>query len=101
MFSLTAWLPFLIIAGLSSTIFNFISRYLLRNRSDATTFAWYNEALRFVIFAFIAVFNWRLVITFQSFILFVIVGLTEFVGGYFYMKMHEHTELSISTIIYR
>lgn len=101
MLFLPVWFTLSITSSLASTAFNFLSRYLLKDGDDATAYAWYNEALRFVIFFGLAFFDWRIIITPYSLLLFVLVGLSEFIGGYFYMKMHAYNELSISTILYR
>jgi drug/metabolite transporter (DMT)-like permease len=93
------WIIFTIVAGSSSVAFNFISRYVLKDGHDSTAYSWWFELFRFLIFLpFIIIFP----IGFKSistFLLFVVIGVSEFFSVYFYMKMHSHTELSVSTIV--
>jgi uncharacterized membrane protein len=95
------WLILTVSSGLLSNFYNFLNRVILKDNEDPTVSAWYTEILRFVIFSLIAIVDWKLVLTPQSFIILLFVGLTEFLGGYFYMKMHAYTHLSISTILSR
>jgi drug/metabolite transporter (DMT)-like permease len=101
MSSLPLWLILAVLTGLLSNTYNFINRFLLKDKDDATVYAWYTELVRFVIFGIIAIFNWKLIINSQSLIALIAIGFTEFVGGYFYMKMHTYSHLSISTILTR
>lgn len=101
MFLLSSWLFLAILSGLASNTFAFLSRFILKDKDDFTVFAWYMELFRFVIFSLIAIFNWKLVITAQSLFVLFLLGVTEFASGYFYMKMHAYTHLSISTILSR
>jgi drug/metabolite transporter (DMT)-like permease len=101
MFSLPLWLILAILTGLLSNTYNFINRYLLKDNDDATAYAWFTEFMRFAIFGIIAIFNWKLIINNQTLPALLLVGLTEFIGGYFYMKMHSYSHLSISTILTR
>ncbi|HZE87526.1 MAG TPA: DMT family transporter [Methylomirabilota bacterium] len=101
MFLFPTWLLLSFLIGISSNAYNFLNRFLLKDGDDPTAYAWYNEILRFVVFGFFAIFNWQAVITPYSLLLFLLVGLTEFIGGYWYMKMHAYSHLSISSILYR
>ena len=101
MFSLPLWLILAVITGLLSNLYNFINRYLLKYSDDSTVYAWYTEFVRFVIFGFFAIFTWKLLLNSQVLLAIILVGLTEFIGGYFYMKMHSNAHLSISTILTR
>ncbi len=101
MFLFSSWITLSILGGLASNAFNFISRYLLKEQEDATAYAWFFEIVRFATFAIIAIFDWHLVITVQSIIIFLLLGLTEWISVYWYMKMHENTHLSVSAIISR
>jgi drug/metabolite transporter (DMT)-like permease len=98
---LSSWIVLSIIAGLASNGFNFISRYLLKEQEDSTAYAWFFEIVRLFCFATIAIFDWQLVITPLSLFLFLLLGLTEWIGVYWYMKMHQSTHLSISAILTR
>src|SRR5579872_6293473 len=98
MLSLPLWLILAVITGLLSNLYNFINRYLLRDSDDSTVYAWYTELVRFVVFGLFAIFTWKLLLNTQVLLAIIFVGLTEFIGGYFYMKMHRYAHLSISTI---
>lgn len=98
---LSTWIILSVFAGIASNAFNFISRYLLKDQEDATAYAWFFEVIRVIFFAIIAIVDWKLIITLQSIIIFVLLGLTEWIAVYWYMKMHEHTHLSISSILSR
>ncbi len=101
MFLLPLWLILAILTGLLSNSYNFLNRFLLKDNDDTTMYAWFTESMRFAIFGIIAIFNWKLILNTQSISALVFVGFTEFVGGYFYMKMHTYSHLSISTILTR
>ncbi|MEK7570936.1 MAG: DMT family transporter [Patescibacteria group bacterium] len=101
MFFLPAWLIFSLLTGILSNTFNFMSRFILRKGDDSTVFSWYFECFRFIIFASLAFFDWRLVITPQSLLLLLLLGMSQFLSSYYYMKMHANTHLSISAILSR
>ncbi len=101
MFLFPTWLILSFLIGVTSNAYNFSNRFLLKDGDDPTAYAWYTEILRFVVFGIWAMFDWHAIITPYSLLLFALVGLTEFVGGYWYMKMHANSHLSISTILYR
>lgn len=101
MFLLSSWFILSVLTGLASNGFNFLNRFLLRNGDDATAYAWYLELIRVLIFGTLAIFDWHLVITPYSLFLFILLGLTEFIGTYWYMKMHAYSDLSISSILSR
>ncbi len=95
------WIIFAVAAGFASNLFNFFNRFLLKEQEDTIIYAWYFEALRCIIFCLIALFDWKIVITSYSLFLFILIGITEFIAGYVYMKMHAYSHLSISTILSR
>jgi len=102
MFLFSSWIILSILAGLASNAFNFISRYLLREQEDSTAFAWFFEFVRFLFLIIVAItIDRKIILTEQSIILFFLLGITEWVSVYWYMKMHEHTHLSISAILSR
>jgi drug/metabolite transporter (DMT)-like permease len=98
---LTNWIFLSIIAGLASNVFNFINRYLLKGDEDSTAYTWFYEVTRLFAFSLIAIVDWKLVLTSYSIIIFLLLGITEWISAYWYMKMHEHAHLSISSIISR
>ncbi|MDE2025362.1 MAG: EamA family transporter [Patescibacteria group bacterium] len=93
------WLAFL--AGICSNVFNFFSRFVLKDKDDPTAYAWYFELIRFVSFTVVAFVDWRLIITLQSIALFILLAITEVLASYWLMKMHQYNHLSISTILSR
>ncbi len=96
-----AWVILAIIGGLSSNLFNFLSRYVLRENDDATSWAWFYETMRLPVFLLISLFDYKLNLTAYSAFLLVALGITEGISVYLYMKMHQYSDLSISTIISR
>lgn len=99
---LTNWIFLSVIAGLASNAFGFLNRYLLKDQEDATAYAWFFEITRIFLFLIIAIsFDWKIIITTQSVILFLLLGITEGISIYWYMKMHENTHLSLSAILSR
>ncbi len=95
------WFILSILTGLLSVSFNFFNRLVLKDGDDITTYAWYTEFLRFVVFGIIALFDWHIILNPYSITIFLLFGLTEFIGGYWYMKMHAHSHLSISSVLSR
>jgi drug/metabolite transporter (DMT)-like permease len=99
---LSSWIILAILAGIASNAFNFLNRYLLKDKEDATAYAWFFETVRFFFFIVVAlIIDWKFVLTTQSVILFLLLGFTEWISVYWYMKMHEHSHLSISSILSR
>lgn len=95
------WIFIAALAGLASNIFNFLSRYFLKEKDDPTVYAWYFEVIRLIAFCLVAIVDWKVIINIQSIILFILLGLTESLAAYWLMKMHEYSHLSISTILSR
>lgn len=95
------WIIFALLGGIASNTFNFFSRLHLKDSDDATAYAWFFETLRLLAFIVLAFFDFSVQIDLRSTILFLLLGLTEFVSVYLYMKMHAYSQLSISSIISR
>jgi len=95
------WLILAILAGFFSSFFNYGFRYVLKINGDSTSFSWWFELLRTIIFLFILPFDYRLDLSYSSLPLFAGIGIVEFLSIYFYSKMHKESELSISTIVLR
>lgn len=95
------WVLFAAAAGLLSNVFNTLCRYFLKDKDDATVWAWFFEVGRLVVFSMIVFFDFAIKWEAKTLLLLFIVGLTELGGDYFTMKMHAYTQLSISTIISR
>jgi drug/metabolite transporter (DMT)-like permease len=101
MFILPTWFILSILTGLTSNGFNYLNRLLLRDGDDGTAYAWYMQILRVAAFGTLALFDWHIILTPYSIFLFALLGLTEFIGTFLYMKMHTYSDLSISSILSR
>lgn len=101
MFLIPTWFLISFTAGLTSSGYNFLNRFILKGRDDPTVYAWYTELTRVLVFGTLAVFDWHIILTPYSIMLFLLLGLTEFIGAYWYMKMHFYSELSLSSILSR
>lgn len=97
----SSWIFVSVVAGIGSNLFNFLNRYLLKGDKDTTGFAWFFEIFRLLCFLFLAFFDYKLIITPKSTIIFLLLGVTELIGVYWYMKMHAYSQLSISSILTR
>lgn len=95
------WIVLAISAGIGSNVFNFFSRFILKDGGDSNSWAWTFELLRLIIFIPLVFFDYKFIFTFKSLIILLSIGLTEFVSIYLFMKMHQYSHLSISTIISR
>ncbi len=95
------WVLLTIFAGLASNGSNFLNRYVLKEKGDATSWAWFFETTRLLVFVFLAFFDFRVEFSLHSFLLLLGLGFTEFISIFLYMKMHAHAHLSISTILSR
>lgn len=98
---ISQWIIFATLGGLSSNLFNFLSRYVLKDEGDSSSWAWLYETLRTPLFLLLAFFDFRLEVSLYSFTLLLALGITEFISVYLYMKMHSYSHLSISTILSR
>lgn len=95
------WLVLAVIAGISSVLFNVMNRGTLKDGHDSTVYAWLFELIRFIFFASLIPFDHFLLCGPRTTIILISLGFSELIGVYLYMKMHAHTELSISSIISR
>ncbi|MDE2025361.1 MAG: EamA family transporter [Patescibacteria group bacterium] len=97
-----SWLLLAFLGGIASNISSFFSRIILKDDGgDSTLYAWFFEAVRFCIFLVVALFDFHAVWTFYSVLLLFLMGVSEFVSIFFYMKMHRYSHLSISTVLSR
>lgn len=95
------WILLAIIGGVGSNIFNFLTRYALKDGDDAVTFAWFFELMRGIIFAVAVLAGPPQAVTLSGGALLFVVGIIEAVCIYLYMKMHSDAHLSISAVIIR
>lgn len=98
---ISQWVLLAILAGLASNGYNFLNRFVLKEKGDATSWAWFFETARLFIFVFLAFFDFRVELSLYSFMLLLGLGLTEFISVFLYMKMHAYSHLSVSTILSR
>ncbi len=96
-----AWIILAILGGIGSNIYNFLTRYVLKDGDDVMAFAWLFEVIRFLIFGATIFFEPPLSITPKTIGLFVLIGAVELVSIYVWMKMHSYAQLSISSILIR
>jgi len=95
------WIFIAIAAGLSSSLFNFLSRNYLRDGKDATAYGWLLELIRTSVYFLLLPLGFFIIISPYSLLIFLLLGLSEIGSIYAIMKMHEYSHLSISTIISR
>lgn len=95
------WLTLTIIGGLASTVFNIFNRAALKTDGDSSVYGWWFELLRMGIFIVLFLFNPILPTDLMSYFWLVALGMVELVSIYFFMKAHQLTELSLSTIVIR
>lgn len=98
---ITNWIALAAFAGIGSNVLNFFSRYFLKDDEDSTSWGWFFETLRLIVFAAFLTFDYSFKFSFQAAFLLLLLGLSEFVSIYLTMKMHKFTHLSISSIISR
>lgn len=101
MFIASSWITLAILSGLTSNLFNYLSRYLLKDEKDPTAFGWFFEFGRVILFGLFTIIDYKFIINQQSIILLTLLGVSEIITLYLYMKMHAFTQLSISTILSR
>lgn len=97
----TQWVLSAVVAGLFSNAFSYFSRLFLKDEGDSTSWAWFFETGRLILFSLSLLFDFYFQSSLKTWVLLVLIGLTEFVSVYFYMKMHAYSELSISSILSR
>ncbi len=93
------WLLLSIFAGLSSDIYNFLNRKVLKNENDASSYAWWYEVTKVIIFIVALPFFYYFTVNLENILLLLILGLVEFISVYVFMKMHAYIEISISSIV--
>lgn len=90
-----------IIAGLGSNLYNFLSRFILAKEGDSSAFGWFAEITRLGTAFLILPWDRHFSFTTQGVLIFMVLGITEIVSIFLFMKMHEFSQLSISTIVSR
>lgn len=95
------WIILAIFAGLASNIYNFLNRYMLKDGGDATLYGWFVEGIRLFIALAILTVDYSFTGGANTIFLLLLLGFIELCSVYVFMKMHEHSHLSLSTIISR
>lgn len=98
---MTDWVLLAVLGGLFSNAFNYFSRLFLKDEGDSTSWAWFFETGRLILFGLVLSIDFYIESNLKTWVLLVIIGLTEFISVYFFMKMHAYSELSISSILSR
>lgn len=89
------------LGGLASNISNLTIRIILKDGDDAITFGWLFDIFRVVFALFIFPFDNKLFISTTSLIVFFLTMISGTISTYFYVRMHQYTQLSLSTILSR
>lgn len=95
------WFLLAVGAGLASNLANFTTRYLIKDDKDSASFSLSLEIFRVLVFGVIALFDFYINWSLRTILLLLVLGFIEPLAIYTFMKMHEHTHLSISSIISR
>lgn len=95
------WLTLTIVGGLASTVFNIFNRAALKTDGDSSVYGWWFELLRMGIFILLFLLNPVFPTDLTSYFWLFALGMVELVSIYFFMKAHQLTELSLSTIVIR
>lgn len=95
------WLTLTILGGLASTVFNIFNRAALKTNGDSSVYGWWFELLRMLIFIGLFMLNPVFPTDLLSYFWLFALGMVELVSIYFFMKAHQLTELSLSTIVIR
>lgn len=97
----THWFLLAIGAGFASNLANFTTRYLIKDDRDSASFSLSLEVFRVLVFGSIAFFDFYINWSVRTVTLLLLLGFIEPLAVYTFMKMHEHTHLSISSIVSR
>ena len=97
------WVILAFFAGISSQLFNFLNRFLLKDGDNPISLGWFSEFFKLVISALILIFTFKSnpSLTLPAYFYLLALGLVNILSVYFFFKMHSLTELSLSSIIAR
>lgn len=95
------WLTLTILGGLASVVFNIFNRAALKTNGDSSVYGWWFEVLRMGIFILLFLLDPVFPRDLMSYFWLAALGMVELVSIYFFMKAHQLTELSLSTIVIR
>lgn len=95
------WLTLTILGGFASTVFNIFNRAALKTNGDSSVYGWWFELLRMFIFIGLFMLHPIFPTDLLSYFWLFALGMVELVSIYFFMKAHQLTELSLSTIVIR
>lgn len=89
------------LGGLASNISNLTLRVLLKDGEDAVITGWLFDGFRVLFALFIFPFDYKLLISPLSLLIFSLTMISGTALTYVYVRMHQHTHLSLSTIVSR
>ena len=93
------WLVLAIIAGFSSDIYNILNRKALKEWGDSSSYSWWYELIRVLIFLIAIPFYFYFLFSLKNIFLLIVLGMTELISVYVFMKMHAYVEVSISSVV--
>jgi drug/metabolite transporter (DMT)-like permease len=96
-----SWILLAVLAGLSSQIFNFLNRYLLKDGEDPLSLGWISEFLRFFIYFLFLPIDFQIQNSVLTYVLLIGLGFVNLLSVYVFFRMHSFAELSISSIVSR
>lgn len=94
-----SWIFYAIAAGIATNVFHVVSRKTLRGNGDSTAFAWWFEVIRIFIFIPFLLFDFHLEYSIQSYVSLTLLGIAEVAFIYLLMRVHQLTEVSLSSIV--
>jgi len=95
------WFLLAVGAGLASNLANYTTRFLIKDDRDAASFSVSLELFRVLAFGSIALFDFYINWSLQTVGLLLLLGFIEPLAIYTFMKMHEYSHLSLSSIVSR
>ena len=93
------WFLLALAAGVFSVLFNTLNRHHLQKGNDSTAYAWWFEFYRACFFAVFLFFDFQFSFSWQNLIALLILGCSEFIAVYCFMKMHSRMNLSVSSVV--
>lgn len=93
------WFILALLAGTASNFFNIFNRSSLKERGDSTVYAWWFEAIRFLVFFILFLPQMTFPQKFEDYVWLLLLGVNEAASVYFFMRSHQLTELSLSTFV--
>lgn len=93
------WIFYAVTAGIATNVFHVISRKTLRGSGDSTAYAWWFEFIRILLFIPFLWIDFHLIYSSSALISLLLLGITEVISIYLLMRVHQLTEVSLSSIV--